>query len=119
MSAVMGPQPYLAPRLDRPETGSRGLPRMRHFASYARLGSRKTFWCDQNRGPSEGCSNAKITTKMKFVLECDADSTTVLPRPLEIKTPARVFLINVNNEGIVNRIKVTADVPNPSKFRWG
>lgn len=56
---------------------------------------------------------------MKFVLECDADSNTILPRPLEIKTPARVFLVNVNHEGLVNSIKVTADVPDPSKFCWG
>ena len=63
--------------------------------------------------------SAKITTKMKFVLECEADSNTILPRPLEIKTPARVFLVNVNHEGLVNGIKVTADVPDPSKFRWG
>jgi hypothetical protein len=56
---------------------------------------------------------------VKFVLECDAHSNTILPRPLEIKTPARVFLINVNHEGLVNGIKVTADVPDPLKFRWG
>jgi hypothetical protein len=56
---------------------------------------------------------------MKFVLKCDAESNTILPRPLEIKTPFRLFLIDLNDEGVVNGIKVTADVPDPSRFQWG
>jgi hypothetical protein len=56
---------------------------------------------------------------MKFVLDCDADSNTILPRPLEIKTPSRHFLISIDDRGCVKRIKVTADVPDPSKFQWG
>jgi hypothetical protein len=56
---------------------------------------------------------------MKFVLECDVQSETILPKTLRINVPGRVFELLIGGNNFFNKIRIAADVQDTSKFTWG
>src|SRR5687768_12376436 len=56
---------------------------------------------------------------MKLVLECSVECDVILSRNLEVRNGPRTFFFEINEENRWTKIRVVADVADPSKFKWG